>query len=228
MGPPDSGRVAAPPRPDRTPGPASPPRATPRLPDGGIARITPPVLVVSGDEDPIVKAPAAGQDWPGRCPTAVSSWCIAWDTCPRRPYGRNWSARSASTPPDGQRQTQGVTITAVRNAEPPRGGRCLESEGEGFSAVADRLPWRPARSLRAGFPRRRVASVQGRALRVIPTAPSSCSRRMSACPACRLVSESTWTMMLNSFTWVRPPRHVAGGSMASASIVASACSHTRR
>jgi pimeloyl-ACP methyl ester carboxylesterase len=32
-----------------------------KLPDGGIARITQPVLVLSGDEDPIVKAPAAGQ-----------------------------------------------------------------------------------------------------------------------------------------------------------------------
>jgi pimeloyl-ACP methyl ester carboxylesterase len=32
-----------------------------KLPDGGIARITQPVLVISGDEDPIVKALAAGQ-----------------------------------------------------------------------------------------------------------------------------------------------------------------------
>ena len=32
-----------------------------KLPDGGIARITQPVLVISGDEDPIVKAPAAGR-----------------------------------------------------------------------------------------------------------------------------------------------------------------------
>lgn len=32
-----------------------------KLPDGGIARITQPVLAISGDEDPIVKAPAAGR-----------------------------------------------------------------------------------------------------------------------------------------------------------------------
>jgi pimeloyl-ACP methyl ester carboxylesterase len=32
-----------------------------KLPDGGIARITQPVLVISGDEDPIVKAAAAGR-----------------------------------------------------------------------------------------------------------------------------------------------------------------------
>lgn len=32
-----------------------------KLPDGGIARITQPVLVISGDEDPIVRAPAAGR-----------------------------------------------------------------------------------------------------------------------------------------------------------------------
>jgi pimeloyl-ACP methyl ester carboxylesterase len=32
-----------------------------KLPDGGIVRITQPVLVLSGDDDPIVKAPAAGQ-----------------------------------------------------------------------------------------------------------------------------------------------------------------------
>jgi pimeloyl-ACP methyl ester carboxylesterase len=32
-----------------------------KLPVGGIARITQPVLVVSGDEDPLVRAPAAGR-----------------------------------------------------------------------------------------------------------------------------------------------------------------------
>jgi pimeloyl-ACP methyl ester carboxylesterase len=32
-----------------------------KLPDGGIARITQPVLAIGGDEDPIVKAPAAGR-----------------------------------------------------------------------------------------------------------------------------------------------------------------------
>lgn len=32
-----------------------------KLPDGGIARITQPVLVISGDEDPLVRAPAAGR-----------------------------------------------------------------------------------------------------------------------------------------------------------------------
>ena len=32
-----------------------------KLPAGGIARITQPVLVISGDEDPLVKAPAAGR-----------------------------------------------------------------------------------------------------------------------------------------------------------------------
>lgn len=31
-----------------------------RLPDGGIARITQPVLVINGDEDPLIRAPAAG------------------------------------------------------------------------------------------------------------------------------------------------------------------------
>lgn len=32
-----------------------------RLPDGGIARITQPVLVINGDEDPLIRAPAAGR-----------------------------------------------------------------------------------------------------------------------------------------------------------------------
>jgi pimeloyl-ACP methyl ester carboxylesterase len=32
-----------------------------KFPDGGIARITQPVLVISGDEDPLFKAPAAGR-----------------------------------------------------------------------------------------------------------------------------------------------------------------------
>lgn len=32
-----------------------------KLPDGGIARITQPVLAISGDEDPIVRGPAAGR-----------------------------------------------------------------------------------------------------------------------------------------------------------------------
>lgn len=32
-----------------------------KLPDGGIARITQPVLVINGDEDPLVRAPAAGR-----------------------------------------------------------------------------------------------------------------------------------------------------------------------
>jgi pimeloyl-ACP methyl ester carboxylesterase len=32
-----------------------------KIPAGGIARITQPVLVISGDEDPLVKAPAAGR-----------------------------------------------------------------------------------------------------------------------------------------------------------------------
>lgn len=32
-----------------------------KLPDGGIARITQPVLVINGDEDPLIRAPAAGR-----------------------------------------------------------------------------------------------------------------------------------------------------------------------
>jgi pimeloyl-ACP methyl ester carboxylesterase len=32
-----------------------------KLPDGGIARITQPVLVLNGDEDPLIRAPAAGR-----------------------------------------------------------------------------------------------------------------------------------------------------------------------
>jgi pimeloyl-ACP methyl ester carboxylesterase len=32
-----------------------------KLPDGGIARITAPVLVINGDEDPLIRAPAAGR-----------------------------------------------------------------------------------------------------------------------------------------------------------------------
>jgi pimeloyl-ACP methyl ester carboxylesterase len=32
-----------------------------KLPDGGIARITQPILVLNGDEDPIIRAPAAGR-----------------------------------------------------------------------------------------------------------------------------------------------------------------------
>jgi pimeloyl-ACP methyl ester carboxylesterase len=34
---------------------------TATLPDGGIARITQPVLVLNGDEDPLIRAPAAGR-----------------------------------------------------------------------------------------------------------------------------------------------------------------------
>ena len=71
-----------------------------KLPGGGFARITQPVLVISGDEDPLFRASPPAGHWPRRSPTAASSWCTAWDTWPRPPCGRNWPARSASTPPD--------------------------------------------------------------------------------------------------------------------------------
>ena len=46
----------------------------------------------------------------------------------------------------------------------------------------------------------------------VPTAPSSASRRMSAWPACRLVSASRWTRMLNKGTSASlPPGHAARG-----------------
>jgi pimeloyl-ACP methyl ester carboxylesterase len=91
-----------------------------KLPDGGIAQITQPVLVISGDEDPIVKAPRRrpGTDQGGP-PRPLR---------PSAPHGtpglgppvagtghRDQPARHLT----GKRQTHSVTITAVTNAQLP-------------------------------------------------------------------------------------------------------------
>src|ERR1039457_2694367 len=75
-----------------------------KLPDGGIARITQPVLVISGDEDPIVKAPAAGRALAKAVPHGRFVLVHPWDTWPRPPCGRNWSARSPGTQPEAGRR----------------------------------------------------------------------------------------------------------------------------
>ena len=84
------------------------------------------------------------------------------------------------------------------------GAAAKSTAGVGPGAVAvrrcrDQLLWRPAQSSRSSSPSKCIvlaAPLPGS----VPTAPSSCSRRMSACPACRLVSETMCTRTLNSFT----------------------------
>jgi len=85
------------------------------------------------------------------------------------------------------------------------------------------LPFRIARNAS-----RAAVSISSSYSASTPVRPSSCSRRMSACPACRVVSCRMWIMMLNSLTSDHDHHGTwPGASMGSSSIVASACPQAR-
>src|SRR6185369_17311802 len=136
-------------------------------------------------------------------------------------YGRYPATRGLSEGGGHALKRSGADLPA-----PGRGGR---RGGGGCRHAVDESAARAARSILSW---RRAQNAGSRWLALsaaMPTEPSSCSRRMSACPACRLVSVSMWTRMLNSVTLGRGHQGTwPGESTASAVMVASECIHTRR